>query len=68
MLPREKGGVVDPQLRVYGTANLRVVDLSVVPLLFAAHTQCTPSLSLSLSVVCRRRTLADHVWFARACA
>ncbi|ETW75677.1 choline dehydrogenase 3 [Heterobasidion irregulare TC 32-1] len=39
MLPREKGGVVDPQLRVYGTANLRVVDLSVVPLLFAAHTQ-----------------------------
>ncbi|KAI0647347.1 GMC oxidoreductase [Trametes meyenii] len=25
MLPREDGGVVDPELKVYGTANLRVV-------------------------------------------
>ncbi|KAI0331244.1 GMC oxidoreductase [Cubamyces sp. BRFM 1775] len=39
MLPQEKGGVVDPQLKVYGTRNLRVVDLSIVPLHFAAHTQ-----------------------------
>ncbi|KAJ8468739.1 hypothetical protein ONZ51_g9450 [Trametes cubensis] len=39
MLPQEMGGVVDPQLKVYGTENLRVVDLSVVPLHFAAHTQ-----------------------------
>ncbi|KAH9910457.1 uncharacterized protein B0H18DRAFT_1130091 [Fomitopsis serialis] len=32
-------GVVDPgpELRVYGTNNIRVIDLSVVPLLFAAH-------------------------------
>lgn len=28
MLPREDGGVVDPQLRVYGTANVRVVSVS----------------------------------------
>lgn len=27
MLPREDGGVVDPQLKVYGTANVRVVSL-----------------------------------------
>ena len=39
MLPRDKGGVVDPKLKVYGTKNLRVVDLSIVPLLVAAHTQ-----------------------------
>lgn len=39
MLPREDGGVVDPKLKVYGTKNLRVVDLSIVPLQVAAHTQ-----------------------------
>ena len=40
MLPREAGDVVDLQLRVYGTKNLRVVDLSVVPLIPSVHTQC----------------------------
>jgi choline dehydrogenase len=32
MLPREEGGVVDSELKVYGTANVRVVDASVFPL------------------------------------
>ncbi|KLO08735.1 GMC oxidoreductase [Schizopora paradoxa] len=41
MLPRELDGVVDPKLRVYGTKNIRVVDLSIVPLHIAAHTQAT---------------------------
>ncbi|KAF9073604.1 GMC oxidoreductase [Rhodocollybia butyracea] len=41
MLPKDKNGVVDPKLKVYGTKNIRVVDLSVVPLQFAAHTQAT---------------------------
>lgn len=41
MLPREKGGVVDAQLRVYGTQNLRVVDASAVPLISTANLQAT---------------------------
>lgn len=32
MLPREKGGVVDNNLKVYGTSNVRVVDASIFPL------------------------------------
>ncbi|KAH7912481.1 hypothetical protein BJ138DRAFT_1112278 [Hygrophoropsis aurantiaca] len=39
MLPLEHGGVVDSKLKVYGVDNLRVVDLSVLPLHFTAHTQ-----------------------------
>jgi choline dehydrogenase-like flavoprotein len=31
MAPKNKGGVVDHQLRVYGTKNLRVVDASIFP-------------------------------------
>ncbi|GJE91611.1 GMC family oxidoreductase [Phanerochaete sordida] len=41
MLPQDKGGVVDPSLKVYGTNNLRIVDLSILPLHFAGHTQAT---------------------------
>ncbi|KAI0331245.1 GMC oxidoreductase [Cubamyces sp. BRFM 1775] len=41
MLPKENGGVVDSQLKVYGTRNVRVVDLSVLPLHIAAHPQST---------------------------
>lgn len=33
MRPREKGGVVDHNLRVYGTSNVRVVDASIFPLI-----------------------------------
>jgi choline dehydrogenase-like flavoprotein len=33
MLPKEKGGVVDEKLVVYGTRNLRLVDASIFPLI-----------------------------------
>lgn len=37
MGPKAEGGVVDTDLKVYGTSNLRVVDASVFPLLPATH-------------------------------
>lgn len=41
MLPREKGGVVDADLKVYGVEGLRVVDSSMMPLIPSANTQTT---------------------------
>ncbi|ROW06274.1 hypothetical protein VPNG_08077 [Cytospora leucostoma] len=41
MLPREDGGVVDPQLRVYGCRNLRICDASIFPLVTRANTMAT---------------------------
>ncbi|KAH7081003.1 hypothetical protein FB567DRAFT_631146 [Paraphoma chrysanthemicola] len=41
MGPRAEGGVVDGELKVYGVEGLRVVDLSVVPILPASHTMTT---------------------------
>ncbi len=41
MTPRERGGVVGPDLRVHGTRGLRVADMSVLPLLPSAHLSAT---------------------------
>lgn len=38
MLPKNKGGVVDPRLCVYGVSGLRVVDAGVIPYATTAHT------------------------------
>ncbi|KAK7744110.1 hypothetical protein SLS53_003631 [Cytospora paraplurivora] len=39
MLPKEKGGVVDSELVVYGTENLRIVDASIFPLVPRGYIQ-----------------------------
>ncbi|KAH6643240.1 glucose oxidase [Boeremia exigua] len=41
MMPRELGGVVDSNLIVYGTSNIRVVDASVVPFQVCGHLTST---------------------------
>lgn len=41
MLPIEKGGVVDQDLIVYGTSNLRVVDASIFPVIPQANPMST---------------------------
>jgi len=41
MMKRSLGGVVDAQLKVYDTSNVRVVDASVLPLQISAHLSAT---------------------------
>ena len=41
MMPRNKGGVVGPDLRVHGVQGLRVVDFSIAPLIPGTHTSAT---------------------------
>ncbi|EGN97121.1 hypothetical protein SERLA73DRAFT_161320 [Serpula lacrymans var. lacrymans S7.3] len=41
MLPRSQNGVVDNNLKVYGTSNLRVADASIFPIHLGTHPQAT---------------------------
>ncbi|KAH0317620.1 hypothetical protein KCU84_g12895, partial [Aureobasidium melanogenum] len=38
MMKRDWGGVVDAELRVYGTKGLRIVDAGVFPMVVAGHS------------------------------
>lgn len=40
MRPREDEGVIDQELKVHGTTNLRVVDASIFPLMLIPHARC----------------------------
>ncbi|SNX86469.1 related to Glucose oxidase [Melanopsichium pennsylvanicum] len=57
MLPREQGGVVDQQMKVYGTKNLRVVDASVPPISFSAHLM---SITYGLAEIASEMILQDY--------
>ncbi|KAI8317246.1 hypothetical protein K4K59_010003 [Colletotrichum sp. SAR11_240] len=39
MLPKDLGGVVDSELMVYGTCNLRIVDAGIMPMIPGGHIQ-----------------------------
>jgi choline dehydrogenase-like flavoprotein len=41
MLPKELGGVVDHELKLYGTSNVRIVDASVLPFQVCGHLTST---------------------------
>ncbi|EHY58976.1 hypothetical protein HRR83_001760 [Exophiala dermatitidis] len=41
MMPRKIGGVVGPDLLVYGTRKLSVIDSSILPIIPAAHLQAS---------------------------
>ncbi|ETS78050.1 hypothetical protein PFICI_10112 [Pestalotiopsis fici W106-1] len=41
MMPEELGGCVGPDLRVYGTRKLSIVDASIIPIIPGTHLQMT---------------------------
>lgn len=67
MMPRELGGVVDEELKVYGVMGLRVVDASVFPLVPGANTcQTTYAVAEKVSPLLSLFSLDELEFFARA--
>lgn len=60
MMPLNMGGVVDPNLLVYGTQNLRVVDASIMPLIPASHLQAVMyGIAEKVNIQSQQRDLFD---------
>ena len=57
MMPREQGGVVGPDLKVYGVDHLTVADGSIMPMLPATHI-CATTYAIAEKVSYMRGTLA----------
>ncbi|KAJ7880951.1 hypothetical protein B0H13DRAFT_938112 [Mycena leptocephala] len=58
MLPLAYGGVVNTSLVVHGTVNVRVVDVSVMPMSVSAHTMATAyGIAERAATLSRRRTV-----------
>ncbi|KAL8277596.1 hypothetical protein RQP46_010028 [Phenoliferia psychrophenolica] len=62
MLPLDLGGVVDTNMRVHGTNNLRVIDSSIVPVGLSAHM--TVSLLLCSLLAARIAENANQILVA----
>ncbi|CAL1709880.1 unnamed protein product [Somion occarium] len=41
MLPKDQNGVVDANLKVYGTQNIRIADAGIIPVSLGTHTLAT---------------------------
>lgn len=64
MMPRGSGGVVDPELRVYGLDNVRVVDASAIPLVSAADVQATVyAFAERAADLIKERWGQSYIWF-----
>lgn len=61
MMSRELGGVVDPELKVYGTANVRVVDASIIPTQISGHlTAALYAVAERASDIIKRNSKGHH--------
>jgi choline dehydrogenase-like flavoprotein len=72
-MPLDLGGVVDSELRVYGTCNLRVADASIIPIIPSAHLQARVyaiAEKVSFSLDMKQRVISDNrfrlqTWLSR---